>query len=900
MSGRPVTLGRAPRAVLAHPWLTVLGWAVFFLVLTPTALTYTHVVNYSGSSSTLAGTESDRAQALLATVVPSHSTLIVAVNVSAFTSSRAQNDTLAFQQAIPSYHIAYLNSTDSVYRAFAGYLDGAFGSEVPTARSMTAAVGNLTVSVYAFPSRFLSAWVSAGAARGTINSTFATVGGSATGYEAAFRDALWTNFTSASTPAFQAQTAIVATAPGNFPAGPALNVTLRSTNVTAYSSAVPALVAQLLTPRGGSTVPESWVVAALLPGDFGANYVASNGLVGLPSFLRAQFVSPDGSLELILVLFNVTDSFRTSDGTYPAQAATPTVRSVAQAEFGGAALVTGSGAAAYDSQQLENGAGFLFALTFLFLAVAVALTLRSWIAPLLALVLVSLSTVVGYLAILATGLIVAKVDFTVTYTVTAVTLGVATDYALFFLYRYREELTRGRDPETALRTATRTSGWAIIVSAVTVAVGLGTLSFLSGLETWGPVLFGTVIGVGLLEVTLLPALIRLIGPRLFVRRWLRPAGPVSQSVFYRAARGSSSRPLLVLTLAAVIAVPAVMGFLLVPTSYDFSGGLPSSTPSAQGQQLIEQKFGANLLYPTYVIVTAQTTFVEPNGTVSPEGLRVLPAVAGDLLHHAGVQSVDGPFVAGTNVTTLANGSSGVAAYSLEGGTAVYYTVYSSYGPYSTSALSLVESLRGNSSYLVGGLTSSVVDQQALDNVQYPALELVITLFIGIILAVAFRSLWVPLISLSGVFLSISVTTGVLYLISTYLLHTAFLWLIPLILFVILMSLGNDYTVFLLTRIREEQSNHGPFEGIRRGIAGSGVVVSALGLILAASLGSLALQPLSFLQEIGIAFVISLLLDTFVVRPFYFPAVLTLVEKRRRARLPDGVLPTEPATTETES
>jgi len=899
VSGRPVTLGRAPRAILAHPWLTVLGWVVFFLVLTPTALSYTHEVNYSGSSSTLTGTESARAQALLSTVVPSHSTLIVAVNTSSFSVSQTKNATLAFQRAVSAQHIAFLNSTESVYSAFASYLDDSFGTEVPIARSLASTVGNLTNAVYAFPSRFLTAWVSAGATAGTINSTFGAAGGSPTGYEAEFRDALWANFTLASPPTSQVQAAVAAAAPGNFPSGPVLNVTLGSTNVTSYASATPTLVADLLTPRGGTPVPAAWVAAAILPGDFGSNYVAQSGLFGLPSYLRAQFLSSDGSLELILILFNVTESFRTSDGTYPAQAATPTIRSVAQTEFGGAALVTGSGAAAYDSQQLENGAGFLFALTFLFLAVAVALTLRSWIAPLLALLLVSLSTVVGYLAILATGLIVAKVDFTVTYTVTAVTLGVATDYALFFLYRYREELTRGRDPETALRTATRTSGWAIVVSAATVAVGLGTLSFLTGLETWGPVLFVTVAGIGLLEVTLLPALVRLIGPRLFVRRWLRPAGPVERSAFYRAARRSTSRPLFVLALAAIIAVPAVLGFLLVPTSFDFSGGLPSSTPSALGQQLIEQKFGANLLYPTYVVVTAQTTFVEPNGTLSSEGLRVLPAVAGNLLHHPGVQSVNGPFVAGTNLTTLANGSSGVAAYALEGGTAVYYTVYSSYGPYSSSALALVESLRGNSSYIVGGLTSSVVDQQALDNVQYPALELVITLFIGIILAVAFRSLWVPLISLSGVFLSISVTTGALYLISTYLLHTAFLWLIPLILFVILMSLGNDYTVFLLTRVREEQSNHGPFEGIRRGIAGSGVVVSALGLILAASLGSLALQPLSFLQEIGIAFVISLLLDTFIVRPFYFPALLALVEKRPTTSLPDGRLPSDRASPPTE-
>ncbi|EQD44666.1 MMPL domain protein, partial [mine drainage metagenome] len=189
----------------------------------------------------------------------------------------------------------------------------------------------------------------------------------------------------------------------------------------------------------------------------------------------------------------------------------------------------------------------------------------------------------------------------------------------------------------------------------------------------------------------------------------------------------------------------------------------------------------------------------------------------------------GPFVEGRNLTGPGHASgTAVAPYLLEGGRAAYFVVYSSYGPYSPSALALVSSLRSNSSYLVGGVTSSVLDQQAQDQVQFPVLEVLLAALIAIVLGLSFRSVTIPLISLSGVFLSISATTGLLYLVSTYLLHAQLLWLVPLILFVILMSLGNDYTVFLLSRVREEQRSHGAVEGIRRGIAGSGVVVSALG------------------------------------------------------------------------
>jgi RND superfamily putative drug exporter len=550
--------------------------------------------------------------------------------------------------------------------------------------------------------------------------------------------------------------------------------------------------------------------------------------------------------------------------------------------------LTGVGASAYDSQQAQSNSGFLFALVFVFLAIAVAVALRSWVAPILAVVFVSLATVLGYLAIVVTGVLVGKVDYVVTYTLTAVTLGIATDYLLFIAYRYREELTRGRSPEEALETALERSGFAVLVSAVTVAVGLGSLSFLSGLETWGPVLALTVLGTALLVATLLPALLKLIGPRVFVRRWLQPARPPNASMFYRAANRSAAHPWLVLALAAIIAVPAVSAFVLVPTSYDLAAAGASSSPSAAGLSEIETHFGANLLYPTYVILTANTSFLASNGSLSSEAWSELPANAQQLRSHPGIASVVGPFVSGTNLT----GPQAAPGFIFDGGKYAYYLVYSDAGPYSVTSLELVKSLRGDPYYLVGGVTSTVVDQQSQDASQYPVFEAILALLIGLTLAVLFRSISIPVISLSGVFLSISVTTGLIYLISTFLLGQPLLYLVPLILFVILMALGNDYTVFLIARVREETRTYGSAEGIPRGIAGSGVVVSFLGIILAASLGSLALQPLTFLQQIGIAFVISLVLDTFVVRPFYFPAMLRVAEilRARVRRAPAATTP----------
>jgi putative drug exporter of the RND superfamily len=877
-------MGRSARFLgwsVRHPRATVLAWAAFFLLLAPVAISYTTEINYGQSSSASAGTESAQAAALLSVVAPQNSTLVVAVSLASPQGPAAANASFGFANATAHARLPHFAGVDSADSEYAAYLDSVFGPQVPVVRALYPTVLNVSTAIFQFPAEFLVAWTAAGATRASINGTLDALPGSSSPYAVEFGSDLRANLTPQASPADEVEMAIRAAAPASFPASPERNATLAAATVENYTQAAPGIVARLLSVPGSPPVQTSWVAVAERPGDFGRNFVSTYGLNGAPTGLVAQYLSPDLTLSLVIVVFDVTDDYRASNGVYPAQSATPTVRELATTWFGASARVTGAGAAAYDAQELENGAGILFALVFVLLAAAVAVTLRSWVAPLLALLTVSLSTVLGYLAIVATGLWVGKVDYTATYALTAITLGIATDYLLFLAYRYREELTRGLSPDEALRVASERSGFAVVVSAVTVAVGLGALSFLPGLQTWGPVLALTVLATALLSVTLLSALLRLIGPRMFGRRWMAPPRPVEQSAYYRAARRSTTRPWLVLALAALVAAPAVASFALAPTTYDVSVGLPASTPSAQGLALIQEKFGANLLYPTYVVVGSPGSYLAPNGSLSAEADRDLPRVAENLLGHADVSSVVGPFVSGRNVT----GPAGATAFVFDGGEHAYFLVYSDEGPYSASAIALVQSLRENTSYLVGGRTSSVIDQQNQNSVDYPVFEIVLAALIGVILAIAFRSGVVPLISLSGVFLSISVSTGLVYGISTYLLHQPLLYLIPLILFVILMSLGNDYTVFLLSRVREEQKSSGPREGIHRGIAGSGVVVSALGLILAASLGSLALQPLVFLEQLGVAFVLSLLIDTFLIRPFYFPACLQLAGRSAEPALP---------------
>jgi putative drug exporter of the RND superfamily len=517
--------------------------------------------------------------------------------------------------------------------------------------------------------------------------------------------------------------------------------------------------------------------------------------------------------------------------------------------------------------------------------VAVGILCASFLPPILVLIVVSLATGLGYVSIYLTGLLLGSVDFEVTYTLMAVILGVSTDYFVFIISRYREELRSGKTNLDALSVATKKAGFAVIVSGLTVAASLGAISFVSGLESWGPVLFGSILLTVALETTLVPAVTSMIGPRLFSRRSIAEksrglhavSGTSNQrSVFYRAAKLSERRKYVVVAVILLLAAPAAFFWFNVPTTYNFNEGLPQGVSSVQALNTVDQKFGSNVIYPTFVVVSFTQSATMSNGSLTPTATASLEADARILLATNGIKQVVGPTIKGTSVGPTAFDSE----FLFNNGSNAYFLVFTKDDPYSSGAISIVNHLRENTQFLVGGLTSSVIDLQKYYNLAFEELELLILFVIAMIVGVSFRTPKYPFISLTGVFISITWTTALLYLVSRYVLGQQLVFLIPIIVYVILMSLGNDFAVFILSRVREEQNKFGFEEGLAKAMVGSGSVVTALGLILAVSLGSLGLVPFGFLEQLGIAFVISLIVDTFVIRLFYFPSMLLILKDRK--------------------
>lgn len=856
---------------ISHKKVVILLWVAGILLLTPVILSYTNYVSYSNDTSGSSHFESTKASEILSKISPQNSSLTVVVCVPSADNVSIANKTLNFQDKIASSSLKYVSSTESAFSAYASYLDEIYGKYTELINQIYYSVSNESILIFQFPSTFYHEWMLSGYNTSDIYAAALNAGYSNTSQQNFFLSALNGSLRHNSQlgPYYNVYNATSITAMNFYSSSQYTDYIIKFGNLVNYSQNNCLVTEKILYSLSGNKISKAIIhseVSSANPGEF---YVRNYGLSAAPSFIFKQYVSPDNTTYLVNVVLNVPQAYRGANNFYPAQSIVPQLRNYTSEYFGSQGSVTGNGAISYDLQSTQGDSFIGFIFTFVFLAIIVGLVLRSYISPILALVLVSIATVLGYVSVFIIGVTYQPVNYIVTYTLTAVLLGVSTDYLLFILSRFREELANGKTTDDAIRSSASKSGKAVAISGLTVATSLGSLFFISGLNTWGPVLFIAVLLTVLAEITLLPALAGLLGRRIFRKL---PSTQIHKSAFYRAGQFSSKRKKAVLLAILIAAAPAVYFWFEAPVTYDISGELPANLPSVKALNLVNDKFGGSALYPVFVIYNLTTPAFNGN-TVNQAAYNEIMSAQDYIKGTNGVSAVVGP--------SPSNGDLENSAFLFNENRSVYFIVDLNYTPYSQNAIASVQHLRDNSSFIVGGITSGIIDLRNSSQQQYTILELLIVAAIAIIIGVSFRSIKFPFIALTGVFISISWTLGLLYMIITYILHESLIFLIPVILFIILMSLGNDFTVFLISRIKEEQQTYGFSEGLYRGMGGSGYVVTALGVILAASLGSLGLVPIAFLQQLGLAFAVSLLVDTFVIRTLYFPAMISLLGRRKK-------------------
>ena len=437
--------------------------------------------------------------------------------------------------------------------------------------------------------------------------------------------------------------------------------------------------------------------------------------------------------------------------------------------------------------------------------------------------------------------------------------GAGTDYGLLLISRYREELRRESDARVALATALGETWEAITASGLTVTLAVLTLLFAryGDYRSFAPVLGLGVFVTLIAGLTLMPALLALLGRRAFWPRVPREGDATEHRTWRRIAETVAAAPRRSAAVVAAILVVLALGCLFYSPRFSFTEDFLKDMPSKQGYALLERHFPKGALAPTTVLIKAPQA--------PPESVTGM--IAGALNKAPGVAAA---FPTGT----------------ADGGKLLSFQVILKGDPYSKEALKQIADLRqvarktaavGGGVALVGGPTAIQADTWALSNRDTIVVAVAALLVVGVILAVLLRALIAPLYLLFTNVLSYLAALGATIVITEKLFGWQHIsYRIPLYMFIFLVALGSDYNIFITTRIRGEAMRHGLRDGTVKAVTATGGVLTSAGIILAGTFLILLSQPVKDLAEISIGVALGVLIDTFLVRTALVPGLTLTV------------------------
>ncbi|UQB91215.2 MULTISPECIES: MMPL family transporter [Mycobacterium] len=493
----------------------------------------------------------------------------------------------------------------------------------------------------------------------------------------------------------------------------------------------------------------------------------------------------------------------------------------------------------------------LLAVTTSVVALLLIATYRSpvlWLVPLLVVGFADrVAAAVGTAVASLTGL---SFDGATSGITSVLVFGAGTNYALLLISRYRQELRRHSGHRVALRHAVRRAGPAIVASNATVVLALLTLLFAATPSTRS---LGALAACGLVVaavsvLVILPPMLAVCGRRLF---WpfIPHADDRDSGAWRRIAESVARRPALLAVVA--IAVLAALGTGLWGTRIGLSQTeqFRVRADSVSGYAVVAEHFPAGLANPTLVVA--------PTAHASPvrQAIGATPGVV--------------------SVTESGRAETGLTKWS----------VVIDAPPSSDRAFGIVAALRDSTRAADPGALVGGADAQALDVRDAAAHDrvLLIPAILAVILVVLYallRSALAPPTLLAATILGALAALGMGGWASIHIFgFPALDNTTPLFAFLFLAALGVDYTIFLVTRAREEAARHGARDGMVRAVSATGGVITSAGIVLAAVFCVLGVLPLIVLTQLGIIVGLGILLDTFVVRTLVIPALFALIGDR---------------------
>ena len=510
------------------------------------------------------------------------------------------------------------------------------------------------------------------------------------------------------------------------------------------------------------------------------------------------------------------------------------------------------------------------ALAFPLLLVASFLVFRGLVAALLPLFVGIITIFLTFLALRLVNAAVTDISVYALNMVIALGLGLAIDYSLFIVSRYREELARSGPGLESVRRTLQTAGRTVIFSAVTVAAALASLiifpqSFVYSMGIGGAACSLIAAGVA---VVALPALLALLGERvnaLSPKRW-RPTTERTQDqersgFWYRISRLVMRRPIPVAAASAALLIALGLPFLGVEFTGVNATVLPEDSNVRQVDTALREEFPVDRGRQLSLAVEAPSS-ARARVTGYANELETLPGVA----------SVEPPVPVGDGLWQV--------------------NVYQEHPVLDDRSLDLVEEIRDRQAPFPVGVTgpsADFVDQQASLGDHLPwALAILAIVTAGILFALT-GSVVLPLKSLLMNLLTVSAAVGLLVLIFQdgrlegvlgYTSQGALDTVQPLILFALAFGLSTDYAVFLLTRIKEaRESGLSENESVAVGLQRTGRIVTAAALLFCIAIGAFATSELVNIKQLGVGTAFAVIVDATIVRALLVPSLMALLGRR---------------------
>ena len=515
--------------------------------------------------------------------------------------------------------------------------------------------------------------------------------------------------------------------------------------------------------------------------------------------------------------------------------------------------------------------------------------------------------------------------------VIVVLFGAGTDYCLFLIARYREELARGRSQRGALREAIEQVGGALVASAGTVVIGLGMLWFSSfaKIQYTGPAIaLSLVIGL-VASLTLAPVLLHWLRGAVFfpfkpphhikghdVEEEMLEQTPMS-GVWSGVANLVVRRPGTILAVSVIALTPFAILGTQTRENYSQLSDLSPDQMSIVGARMVERYFAAGELAPATVLVEHPgLNFRSQDGRIAVDkvsrALMALPNVSE-------VRSLSQPLgkpsdpKAGLQQRKLEMTARPLADKRYVGVDAenpgdvnhiTRFDVVFKSDPFSDEGMTTLDrvrqtigdamkpggSLAGATVMGTSGSTAMVDDLRDVTGRDQRRMYLLVTVGVYVILLFLIRRPFICLYLIATVVFGYLASLGITELVFRN-LHTGpdpwvgLDWKVGFFLFVILVAVGEDYNIFLMARVIEEEKKFGVIEGTRRAVAHTGGIISSCGLIMAGTFGSMLFGNLTALRELGFALGLGVLLDTFIVRPILVPAFVVLWHRTLERRFP---------------